>query len=71
MRAAVAGFAAEPTLRATFKNDAQHKGWRLMRVFGAAVDRLEDLSALVPAPTMQRLRGVAAAASGSHATSPF
>jgi hemoglobin-like flavoprotein len=41
-------FAAEPQLRALFRTDMQLQGERLMSMIGAAVQRLDDLPALVP-----------------------
>lgn len=41
-------FAADPQLRALFEGDMHHQGQRLMQMIGAAVQRLDDLPALVP-----------------------
>jgi hemoglobin-like flavoprotein len=41
-------FAADASLKPLFKNDMSHQGERLMKMIGAAVDKLDDLPALVP-----------------------
>ena len=41
-------FAADPALKPLFKNDMTHQGERLMKMIGAAVDKLDDLPTLVP-----------------------
>ena len=41
-------FAADPQLKALFKTDMAHQGERLMKMIGAAVDKLDDLPTLVP-----------------------
>jgi hemoglobin-like flavoprotein len=41
-------FEADPTLRPLFRTDLPTQGERLMKAIGLAVDRLDDLPALVP-----------------------
>jgi hemoglobin-like flavoprotein len=41
-------FAADPQLKPLFKSDIAHQGERLMKMIGAAVDKLDDLPTLVP-----------------------
>ena len=41
-------FAADPALEPLFKGDMAHQGERLMKMIGAAVDKLDDLPTLVP-----------------------
>ncbi len=41
-------FTADPALKPLFRSDITHQGERLMKMIGAAVDKLDDLTALVP-----------------------
>jgi hemoglobin-like flavoprotein len=41
-------FKADPSLRSLFRSDLGHQGERLMRMLDTAVDKLDDLPALVP-----------------------
>ena len=41
-------FAADPALKPLFKSDMTQQGERLMKMIGAAVDKLDDLPTLVP-----------------------
>ncbi len=41
-------FSADPALKPLFKGDITQQGQRLMQMIGAAVDKLDELPALVP-----------------------